>query len=182
MTGSRRGPTDVHEMFVRGDIEGLRSAVEEMAPGPGPARFPNCEAPYMSCCVLEYAIYHGPLELVRTLLDSGADPNYRDDAGFPSLIAALSSGRTDRREIVELLLEAGADLQQRGVNDYTPLHYAAAGNDVLAVELLLARGADPGARTRIDDLATPLEEAVNLGAHQAAEVLRAPRRQDTPSP
>ena len=95
---------------------------------------------------------------MRTLLELGADPNYGDHAGFPALIAALSSDRADRYELLELLLSFGADPGQRGLNDWTPLHYAAASDDTEGIELLLARGADPTARTRIDDFATPLEE------------------------
>jgi uncharacterized protein len=54
------------------------------------------------------------------------------------------------------------------------LHYAVARNDARAVELLLAFGADPDARTNIDDYATPLQEAENAGRgdSEAAQVLR----------
>ena len=79
---------------------------------------------------------------MRTLLELGADPNYGDHAGFPALIAALSSDRADRYELLELLLSFGADPGQRGLNDWTPLHYAAAHDDVEGIKLLLARGAD----------------------------------------
>jgi ankyrin repeat protein len=58
------------------------------------------------------------------------------------------------------------------VNDYTPLHHAAARDDAEAVLLLLAHGADPSARTRIDDRTTPLEEAERGGCSRAAAALR----------
>jgi ankyrin repeat protein len=123
--------------------------------------------------ILEYAIYHSPLPFIRQLLELGADPNYGDSAGFPSLIAALSSTeRADRYKILELLLAYGADIQQRGLNDYTPLHYAACIEDIPAMELLISRGADLHARTRIDDYATPLEEMEILGRGKAIEFLR----------
>jgi ankyrin repeat protein len=48
---------------------------------------------------------------------------------------------------------------------------AAAKNDVAAVKLLLQYGADPTAKTRIDDYATPLEEARTLGANDAVKYL-----------
>ena len=43
----------------------------------------------------------------------------------------------------------------------------------MAVDLLLARGADPNARTRIDDYATRLEEAEYLGLSAMVRHLRA---------
>jgi len=156
----------LHQAYRRGDLAALRAALGD------PPDFPNvCNPPGFEAGCLEYAIYHSPLVFVRTLLELGAEPSYPDDAGFPCLIAALSTGRPDRLAIVELLLAHGADIEQRGINDHTPLHYVAASDDVQAIELLLAHGADPGARTRIDDCATPLEEARMLGRQVAAEAL-----------
>jgi uncharacterized protein len=122
--------------------------------------------------ILEYAIYHGPLPFVRELLELGADPNCQDQAGFPALLAALSTDRPDRSQLIELLLGAGADIEARGLNDWTPLHYAAAADDLEANELLLAHGADPNVRTRIDHCATLLGEAEILGRTEAARSLR----------
>ena len=157
----------IHEAYRRGNLERLRALLGD------PPDFPNCRGPEgVGGIILEYAIYHSPLGFVRRLLGLGADPNYPDHAGFPSLIAALSAARPDRYALIELLLAAGADIQARGVNDWTPLHYAAATDDVQAIELLLAHGADPNARTRIDDRATPLEEAEILGRTAAARLLR----------
>ena len=121
---------------------------------------------------LEYAIYWSPAGLITKLIAAGADVNYRDDGGFPSLIAALSANRADRIDIVRLLIARGADLDQRGVNDWTPLHYAVAMRDADAVRLLLAAGADPSLRTRIDDHETPLEGADEAGFEAGALLLR----------
>lgn len=144
------------------------------------AGFPNVIAhPAIGSC-LTYAIYHGPASLVAALLDAGADPSWPDDDGFPPLIAALtcaedapgSPARTDVDELLELLLDHGADTAQRGVNDYTPLHLAAAQGNLRAVQILLDRGADPDSVTRIDDRETPLEIASVAGHDAVAEVLR----------
>jgi ankyrin repeat protein len=147
-------PIALHEAYKRGDLAAVKTLLGN------PPDFPNSRGPLaVGRIILEYAIYHSPAPFVRALLELGADPNYGDDAGFPSLLAAESTEREERYEIVELLLGFGANIQQRGLNDYTPLHYAAAKNDVRMVELLLSKGADPNARTRIDDFTTPLEEA-----------------------
>ncbi|HLG12112.1 MAG TPA: hypothetical protein VI876_10155 [Dehalococcoidia bacterium] len=52
------------------------------------------------------------------------------------------------------------------------MHYVAALGDVAIVELLLARGADPALRTRIDDLETPAEVAEAAGQAEVAALLR----------
>jgi uncharacterized protein len=159
---------ELHEAYKRGDLETVRALVGD------PPDFPNCPGPFgVGEIILEYAIYHSPLAFIRRLLELGADPNYQDAAGFPSLIATLSCGeRKDMCDILTLLLDFGADIQQRGVNDYTPLHYAANLQDTKAIALLLARGADPEARTRIDHCATPLEEAEILGRSEAVAALK----------
>jgi ankyrin repeat protein len=158
------GARALDDAYRTGDLAPLRAALGD------PPDFPNVSnPPGLAASCLEYAIYHSPLAFIRTLLELGAEPNYPDDAGFPCLIAALSSGRLDR---LALLLARGADIEQRGINDYTPLHYAASTDDSRAIGLLLARGADPEARTRINDHATPLEEAAVLGREAAVEALR----------
>jgi hypothetical protein len=110
--------------FHAGDLDALRAAVDD------PALVPNGRMPDTIGSCLVYAIYHSPLAFIRTLLDIGADPNAPVDDGFPPLIAALSctraapgtTPRSDGDDIIRLLLSSGADPNQRGINDYTPLH------------------------------------------------------------
>ena len=117
---------------------------------------------------LEYAIYWSPAAFISILLDAGSNPDYEDHAGFPSIIAALSTERTDKLDIIRILIDHGADANMRGVNDWTPLHYAAAKRDAEAIRLLLAAGADPSLKTRIDDYTTALEEADAAGFEAGA--------------
>jgi len=151
----------------------LRAAVDDAA------AVPNGIMPMGIGSCLVYAIYHSPLDFIRTLLELGADPNAPADDGFPPLIAALTCTRdvaggprrTDVDAIVRLLLASGADPNQRGINDYTALHMAVAERNALAVQLLLDAGADPDLRTRIDDCETPLEMARAAGLDEIAAVL-----------
>lgn len=148
----------IDDAFKDGDFDGLTRVlgagwVDEDMPGELGLGHP-----------LEYAIYWSPVPFIASLIDAGSNPNYVDDAGFPSLIAALStSRRSDKLEIVQLLIDRGADLAMRGINDWTPLHYAASAGDLAAVQLLLKAGADPQLRSRIDNLGTPQDEAEAAG-------------------
>jgi ankyrin repeat protein len=155
--------------YRSGDLDALKRALGD------PEGFPNCLLPFdlaVGDHPLEYAITRSPLPFVRTLLEIGADPNHPAQDGFPSLIEALATDRPDRHAILGLLLDFGADVQQRGHNDWTPVHYAVVRRDLAAVRLLLARGADPAARTRVDECSTPLEDAEAIGFTKAVALLR----------
>jgi hypothetical protein len=151
----------IDEAFRAGDLDALRAAAGD------PSIVPNGRMPDTIGPCLIAAIYHSPLAFIRTLLDLDADPNVPVDDGFPPIIAALSAGqqapgatpRDDVPEVIRLLLASGSDPDQRGLNDWTPLHMAVATRQHLAIQLLLDGGADPEQRTRIDDCETPLEMA-----------------------
>lgn len=148
---------ELDEAFRTGDVDTIRTALGS------PADFPNTNmGPGFGMCLV-YAVYRSPVWLIGSLLDAGADPDADDGDGYPPLIAALSSGRSDAFEVVDLLLTRNADVFQRGVNDYTPLHLAAAQGDLAMVDLLLDHGAEPSAVTRIDDRQTPVEVASAAG-------------------
>ncbi|WP_369324001.1 ankyrin repeat domain-containing protein [Leisingera aquaemixtae] len=69
----------------------------------------------------------GHEEAARILLEYGADPNADTALGTPLMVAA---GR-DRTELIELLLDHGADLEATGGREErTPLHSAAASGAV----------------------------------------------------
>lgn len=156
----------IHVAFQCGDLEALKAALPDLE------GFPN--ATFRPChdCPLVYAIYHSPVAFTRQLLELGANPNIEVDDGFPPMIAAATSDRPDRNEILKLLLEFGADVHQRGLNGWLPLHCVAHKDDAEAIELLLRHGADVNARTNVDDYETALEESERAGRSSAIEALR----------
>jgi uncharacterized protein len=165
----------LHEAFVRGDVDAIRAALGS------PPGFPNSQGPDWVGNLLVYAIYWSPLPAVRSLLDLGADATYEGNDGFPPLVAVIDrrsqGGIDDRVEVIRLLLERGADPNLRGVNDGTPLHQVVWKRDrwpasVEAARTLMAFGADPHLRTRIDDCTSALEDAGAVGARDLVEVLR----------
>lgn len=149
-----------------GDLRAARAALGD------PLGFPNVNDPLTWTPLLSLAISWSPLGTIAALLDLGADPNYEAQDGFPAAHAALSSGRSDRHDLLRLLLVRGADPNARGINDYTPLHLAVAERDEAAMRLLLAHAADPSLKTRIDGCADPAAEAEAMGNAEGAAMLR----------
>src|SRR5438270_178954 len=88
------------------------------------------------------AIYQGNTSAVDSLIRSGASVNASNKHGTTPLYLASVQGE---REIVALLLSAGADPNQesKGESDGTPLCAAASWGRIEIVEMLLNYGADP---------------------------------------
>jgi ankyrin repeat protein len=82
----------------------------------------------------------GDSEAVRLFLDAGFSASAVDPKGIPLLSHAV---RSQFPEIVEMLLDAGADVNGvSGDRGYSPLMDAVQKGDVAMVELLLRRGAN----------------------------------------
>jgi len=148
---------DIMEPLMADDVE----ALEEIASIVD--SFPSGKDDFISRHWITNAIDCGTKEVVAWMLSKKVPVVFRDEEGFTVLHSAIDREKPDRIEVIRMLLDAGADINARGINDYTPAHHAATRNDVEALRLLIEGGADLSIRTRIDEYATPLEEARIMG-------------------
>ncbi len=95
-------------------------------------------------CPLHAAAKAGFLETMALFLDRGARVDVRDRQGETPLHHTLKGGRgADVIAAMQLLLEAGADIDAAGGSGLAVLHRAAARRDGDVVAFLLLEGADP---------------------------------------
>jgi len=118
---------------------------------------------------LGLAAYLGHRDLVEYLLSKSADADQtgKNRSKFTALTGAVASGR---REVVRILLEAGADPNYRYAGGFTPVLEAAARGDIPLLELLTAHGRDGTVETEQGRTAVAL--ALENGHVDAAEWLR----------
>ncbi|MFZ2197216.1 MAG: ankyrin repeat domain-containing protein [Thermodesulfovibrionales bacterium] len=87
---------------------------------------------------LIHAAGRGRAEIVKILLDGGADVRAIDQNGMTALLRAIDHGHP---EIAKMLIERGSDVNIRAGNGYRPLALARSKQQVSVVQALQAAGA-----------------------------------------
>uniref|UniRef100_A0A8C0UVP3 Poly [ADP-ribose] polymerase n=1 Tax=Cyanistes caeruleus TaxID=156563 RepID=A0A8C0UVP3_CYACU len=113
------------------------------------------------------ACRNGDVTRVKRLVDTG-NVNAKDMAGRKSTPLHFAAG-FGRKDVVEHLLQTGANVHARDDGGLIPLHNACSFGHAEVVSLLLCQGADPNARDNWNY--TPLHEAAIKGKIDVCIVL-----------
>jgi ankyrin repeat protein len=118
---------------------------------------------------LSEAVTFGHADVVRALVEAGADASITESSGVNLLHWATI---TNRASVIPILVRAGVPLNATDDNGFTPLMYAATVDvgDTDTLKALLSSGADR--RIRNDQGRTPLEQARHYKHARIADALR----------
>lgn len=126
---------------------------------------PNAKPDYWGKTALLRAVERGDVEVVRLLLDAGADPDLKSGGYTPLGRAALLG----HGQVAERLLKAGANPDLKSSDGNTPLTAAASMNRVGVIQALLASDADPTLYNRLGR--TPLSIAALEGFDELVRLM-----------
>jgi ankyrin repeat protein len=127
----------------------------------------NKDVDSSACPALIQAVRTNDEDLVRSLLEQGADTNEQEQG--TACTALMEAARLSRREMCRRLLQGGSRLSQKDLEGRTALHEAAFRDDAIVCRMLL----DAGAQLSICDQQdrTPLRLAAQAGSHEAVACL-----------
>ena len=165
MTDTYREYTYLIDLLAEGNIELLQEAERVID------SFPTGVDDFIHRHWITNSIDCGSLESVKWVLSKEVDLSFCDDEGYTPILSAIDRELPGKYEIIQLLINNGAPINKKGINDWTPLHMSAAREDVEALKILVKNGADLTIKTEIDEYATPLEEAKILNKQRAVEYL-----------
>jgi ankyrin repeat protein len=130
INGFSQPQTDLFSSCLKGDLEGVKKAVEAGANV-------NTPDPKSGQNALAYSYFSA--EITKYLLEKGCDPN---GGNFPAIISASTVASLD---VMKLLLDNGADPKKTALNMYALTQVVKMTNCSECADLLLNKGADKNA-------------------------------------
>ncbi|ELU14654.1 hypothetical protein CAPTEDRAFT_55049, partial [Capitella teleta] len=113
---------------------------------------------------LVFAIESDSTCIVKRLLDKGANPNTITNLGNAIELAIVSPKCQNKEEMIDLLIDYGADVNFADHSGITHLHNACCFNNVRVVKLLLNKGVEIDARNIYG--ITPLNTATTFPSNE----------------
>jgi ankyrin repeat protein len=113
------------------------------------------------------AAMSGDTEVMRVLLEAGADPRLTANDGTTPLLVAAGLAHEEHRsripdrdflEAVQFLLDHGADVKETNEDGWTPLHVAAFTGRPTVAQYLVEHGADLNAKTKFGQTSLGIAE------------------------
>ena len=154
------------DAIKKDDLAGVRASLANK-----PDLEPVCAGNEI-CKPLAYAAEFGDLEIIKLLMEAGADPNGKngtDDIAFMAADDAFSfagKSRAEIRAVQEYLLRGGTDPNQANSLGNTAFMCIAAAGDIEMMKIALGYGADVNHQNA--DGWTPLMAAAQFGQDRAA--------------
>jgi ankyrin repeat protein len=98
--------------------------------------------------ILHAACFVGNLQVVKALMDHGADPNATDHDGFTPLHTLMEGlgGSENTEEVLSFMLSKSANLHKKNLSGKTILHIACEKGETGWAEKILDQGADVNVR------------------------------------
>ena len=148
-------------------MEDANNGIESNEHGGMEIEFDDTDTFEKPATALLEAVRNNDLESCRVLIASGVDIN--EISGSPERTALIYAAEYGYREIVELLIKAGADVSAQADEGLSALYLASVQGKVEVVDMLLKAGAQSGI---VDDNdVTPLHGAAYLQHPEVVELL-----------
>ena len=128
----------------------------------------NVNAAHYTTSALQTASSYNHPEVVKLLIDHGADIEHKDYAGNTALNLAAAEGRI---ETVKLLVEAGANIHTKNSGGWTPLMHACLQGRAETVQFFLEKGANANDKAENERNITALMLAADAGSVDKIKLL-----------